>query len=814
MRAIRYSFRQLRRNPGFATVAIVTLALGIGATTAIFSVFEGVVLSPLQYLQPDRLAVVLLYNRNLGYPTLLSYPDFLDWRRGSRSFESMAAFKPLGFDLTSPGAAEHLDGMEVSSTFFDTLGVKLALGRASSAEEDRTGGAPAAVISHQLWRDRFGGSREALGKSITLNGTGYTIAGVLPADFHFGDGRAAVFTPIGRGDPLIRGDRTYHNILSMGRLKPQVSMGQAQAEMNTVQQRIDQLYPATERGLGIYIMPLKRLWIGDLSGTLVLLLGAVALVLLIACANVANLLLARAAGRTREFAVRLALGAGRSQVVRQLVAESAVLALIGGTLGITIALWGLSALRALAPDLPRINNVGINVPVLLFTLGVSLASGIGFGLLPALRTSKTDVQTGLKDGNRIAGGQHRALWGTQGVLVMAQVALAVVLLAGGSLLDRSIRRLWNVDPGFDARNLVTFQVGLSPSLNTAEKVRLGYQRLMEHIREAPGVESADITSLVPLGQNDNSGPFWIGARQPASMAEIPRAIYYPAGPDYLRTMHIPLLRGRALTASDDVRSELVVLIDDLLARTYFPNRDPLGGSITMPNWGLRRNVAARVVGVVGHVEQYGLDGAVREKPQIYYSIYQLPDEALPWFRDQVTVVLRTRLPAEAVMPAMQSAVAEAGADQPVYNVNTMQELVAQSIAGHRFPMMLLGAFAALALVLACVGIYGVISYTTAQRAREIGIRIALGAVRRDVLRLVLGQGLRLAVAGVTIGTAAALILVRILPSFSHLLYGVRASDPATFVAVGLALVGAALLACYIPARRAARVDPMDALRQD
>lgn len=810
MPVIRYSFRQLRRNPGFATVAIVTLALGIGATAAIFSVLDGVVLSPLPYPEPDRLAVVALYNRTLGYPTMTSYPDFLDWQRGSRSFESMAAFKSVGFDLTSPGAAEHLEGMEVSSTFFDTLGVKLALGRGILPEEDRAGGAPVVVISHELWRDRFGGSRAALGEAITLNGAGYTIAGVLPAGFHFGDARADVFTPVGRGDPLVRSDRTYHDIISMGRLREGVSIGRAQAELNTVQERIDRLYPVTERGLGTYVLPLKRFWLGDVSGTLVLLLGAVGLVSLIACANVANLLLARSAYRTREFAMRLALGAARTQIVRQLVSESALLALMGGTLGIAIAVWGIWALRALMPNVPRMNEVRIDFPVLLFTLGVSLVSGIGFGLLPALKTSKTDVHTGLKDGSTGSGGHYR----TQGALVMGQVALAVVLLAGGSLLYRSIRNLWNVDPGFDARNLLTLQVGLSPALDTAGKVRLGYQRLIGRIRRVPGVESADVTGLVPFGQHDNSGPFWIGARQPASMAEIPRAIYYPVGPEYSRTMHIPLLRGRELAPSDDVHSDVVVLIDDLLARTYFPDRDPLGRSITIPNWGPRKNVAARVVGVVRHVEQRGLDGAAGEKPQIYYSIYQLPDEDLPTFRDQVTVVLRTRLPEAAAMPAIRSAVAEEGADQPVYNVVTMQELLAGSMAGHRFPMMLLGAFATLALALACVGIYGVISYATAQRVREIGIRMALGAVRRDVLRLVLGRGLRLAVAGVAIGTAAALLLVRILPSFSHLLYGVRASDPVTFAGVGLALVGAALLACYIPARRASRVDSMNALRHD
>jgi predicted permease len=382
------------------------------------------------------------------------------------------------------------------------------------------------------------------------------------------------------------------------------------------------------------------------------------------------------------------------------------------------------------------------------------------------------------------------------------------------LLFRTIRNLWAVNPGFDARHIISFQVGLSPTVNAASKARIAYQELAARVRQIPGVEAADIAALLPLSHRDNSGPFWVGSRQPASMAEIPRAVYYPTGPDYLRTMKIPLLRGRLLSAADNVNSELVVLIDNLLARTYFPDRDALGQTITIPNWGAARNVAARVVGVVGHVEQYGLDGAVSEKPQIYYSYYQLPDEAMPAFREEVTLVVRTPLDAAAVMPAIKNAVYQAGSDQPIYNIHTMQEFVSESMEGHRFPMVLLGAFAVLALLLASVGIYGVISYSMPQRVREIGIRMALGAVKRDVLRMVIGQGLRLAVVGVAIGALASLVFARVLTSFSHLLYGVGAKDPLTLIAVAAVLISVALLACYLPARRAARVDPMVALRNE
>jgi predicted permease len=771
MQTIRYGLRQLRRNPGFAAVAILTLALGIGANTAIFSVVQGVLLAPLPYREPDRLVLVALYNRTLKYPTSLSYPDFLDWQRNSRSFQQIAAFKSQGFDLTSPGAAEHLDGNEVSSSFFGTLGVKLALGRDFSPREDQYGGTPAAIISNRLWQERFAGSPMALGKVIALSGTDYTIAGVLAPGFRFGNEHADVYTTLGRGDPLIRNNRTFHDLVSIGRLRPKITVGQALAELNIVQDQIDRLNPATERGLGTYIVPLKQFWVGDLSGTLLLLFGAVGLVLLIACANVANLLLARSAGRTREFAVRLALGAGRAQIVRQLVSESVLLSLIGGALGLLIAKWAFSAVRAAVPDLPRIENVGLNVSVLLFALGVSTTVGILFGLLPALKSSKTDLQAGLKEGSRGSSGHQH----TQRVLVVAQIALALILLMGGSLLYRTIHNLWAVNPGYDTRHVMSFQVGLSPSVTTSSKLRIAYQQLLERIRQVPGIEAAEITALLPLSQRDNSGPFWIGTRQPASMAEIPRAVYYPIGPDYLRTLEIPLLRGRPLSRADDVNSELVVLIDSLLERTYFPDRDAVGQSITIPNWGARRNVAARVVGIVGHVEQYGLDGSVTEKPQIYYPFYQLPDEAVPAFRQEVTVVVRTPLDALTIMPAIRSAVYQAGSDQPIYNINTMRALVSESMAGQRFPMILLSAFSILALLLASVGIYGVISYSMEQRVRELGIRMALGAVKRDVLQLVIGQSLRLALAGVAIGVAGALILTRMLASFSHLLYGVRAA---------------------------------------
>jgi len=812
LRDFRYAARSLRKSPGLTAAAILTLALGIGANTAIFTVLEGVVLAPLPYSNPDRLVVVALYNRTLKYATRLSYPDFLDWQRNSRSFDDIAAFRDQGFDLSSPGVPEHLDGEEVSSEFFRTLGVNPALGRELSPEEDRTGGPPAVVISDRLWRDRFAARPSALGRVITLDGIGYAVVGVLEPEFRFESRRADVYTAIGRGDPLYLRDRTVHNILCVARLKPELSLGQARAEMNTVQEHIDRLNPATEQGQGVYIDSLKHDLVGDVRETLLLLLGATGLVLLIACANVANLQLTRAAARTREFAVRLALGASRGRVARELIAESVLLSLIGGALGLAIAAWGVRVVLATAPgSVPRIENAGVNGWVLLFALVVSVSVGILFGLAPALQSSKTDLQTGLRDSDRGALGSRNP---TQRVLVVAQVALALVLLSAGTLLFCTIRNLGAVNPGFDTQHVITFQAGLSASVKTASGIRTAYQELVGNIRQVPGVRDADISALVPLSEGANEGPFWIGPRQPASMARIPRAIYYPVGPDYLNTMRIPLLRGRSLAASDELGSERVVVIDTLLARRYFPSQDPIGRSLTIPHWGAARNVAARVVGVAGHVEQYGLDGSLGEKPQIYYCFYQLPDEVVPLFRGEVALTVRTPLDAAAVMPAIRAAVHQVGADQPVYNVRTMQELVEGSTARQRFPMLLLVAFAVLALVLTSIGTYGVVSYSTTRRGPEIGIRMALGAGRQEILWMVVGQGVRLGLAGVSIGAIVALILGRLLPGFSHLLYGVRPTDPLTMLEVSLILLVIVILACYVPALRAAKLDPMAVLRNE
>jgi putative ABC transport system permease protein len=804
---LRFASRQLLRDPGFAATTILTLALGIGANTAIFTIVQSVVLAPLPYRQPDRL--VMLSETRPGVKELgISYPDFQDWQRNSRSFERMAALAWRDYDLTGSGPAEHLDGMEVSSGFFATLGLKLPLGREFSAEEDRPGAAPQVILSDRLWKDRFASSPQIIGKTMLLDGVDYTIVGILPPGFRLWT-QADVYTPLGEGEPLYFNDRTIHSIVAIARLEPGLSIDQAQRELGGAQTDLDRFYPAADRTLGVSVVPLKRSIVGDAGGTLLLLLGAVGIVLLIAGTNVANLLLARAAARTREFGIRSALGASSARLMRQLLTESVLLALAGGLAGLGLANVGVRAAAAtMLGNLPRSENLSLNFPVLVFAFGISLVIGIVFGLAPALRSSRFDLLRALKSGDR---GSTRAHPHTQSTLVIVQMALTLVLLAGSGLLLRTLHDLWSVNPGFSTEHVITFKVGLSPSLTkTASSTRTAYRELLDRIRVVPGVEAADFTNIVPLGGNDNGGPFWVGAHQSTSIQDAPHALYFETGPEYLRTMKIPLVLGRFFTSADNSDSEPVVVIDTVLAHSYFPGKDPVGQTITVGHWR-----AARVIGVVGHVRHWGLgDPGTYNPSQIYICFYQLSDAWIPAFARALSIAVRTQLDVASLMPPVESVIFGAGKDQPVYDIHTMEQVASNSMASQRLSMILLGAFAILALLLASVGIYGVTSYSVNQRIQEIGIRMALGASRRNILRLILRSGLQLTVAGLAIGIAVALMLARILASFSSLLYGVKASDPLTFLTVSLVLTGAAILACFIPARRAMSIDPMHALRNE
>ncbi|MDE3137389.1 MAG: ABC transporter permease [Acidobacteriota bacterium] len=807
---VRYGARMLRKSPAFTIVAVLTIALGIGANTAIFSVVDGVLLAPLPYRQPNRLVVIWEKEVGRGVDAWDSYPNFLDWQREAHSLERMAAFVSRGYNLTSPGAPEHVEGREATSGFFATLGEKLAFGREFTPTEDRPGGAPVAIISDHLWKGRFARSPTALGQSVSLNGVDYTVVGVLAPGFHF-LGRADVYTPLGQDnspDTAVRGG--HPGVLAIARLRPSVGLPGAQAEMNTIQQNLSRLYPNSDQGLVPDLAPLKEEIIRNVTGTLLLLFGAVCLVLLIACANVASLQLERGAARRQEFAIRSALGASRARVARQLLTEGVILALAGGALGLAMAGWGVRLLLAVVPGgLPRSEEIGLHVPVLLFALGVSLAVGILFGLAPALRSSKVDIEASLRDWGR---GSTKPRHCAQTSLVIMQMALTLVLLTGAGLLFRTVRHMWGTKTGFDDQDLITFKVELAPSLRSSPaNIRTAYRELLDGVRNIPGVQAADITTSVPLNDEQATIPFWIDSHRPAAVQDAPRTLWFLTGPDYLRTMGIPLLRGRFLTSEDTVRSPCVVAIDSAFAHEYFPGKDPLGHTVTIGFQPDQSVGPCRIIGVVGHVRDWGL-GRTDALPhsESYYALSQDPDKWVPVNFPAATLVVRTRL-CSSTLPAIRKAVQGTGGGNAIYDVQTMQDIVSGSMSPQRFPMALLAMFAGLALTLASVGVYGLISYSVVQRVHEMGLRMALGAQREDVLRMVLADGAKVAIAGVAIGLVASLGLARLL---SAMLFGVSPHDPPTLVVVSGLLVLVALVASYVPARRAMRVDPMTALRHE
>jgi predicted permease len=811
---IRYALRQLRHNPGFTAVAVVTLALGIGANAAIFSVVDGTLLAALPYPQPNRLVVISELNLHYGWHVWISYLNFRDWQRDAQAFQSMAALYIESHSLTSPGLPEHVDGYGISSGFFAGLGVKMALGREFIPQEDRHGGAPVAIIADRIWRSRFHGSPHVLGQLVTLDGVDYSIVGVLPAGFQLFR-RADVYTPLGQADPVVLNDRgTHDDMLAIGRLRTGVSLAQAQAEMSAIQNHLDRLFPGSDRGLGTAVVPLKNEIVGQAKGTLLLLLGAVGLVLLIACANVANLLLARGARRAREFAVRLAIGASRPRLVRQLLTESVLLSLAGAGLGLAVAAGGVKVALTVVPGgLPRSQDVALNLLVFIFALVIAFAVGILFGLAPALKGTESDLQAALKEGGRTASRVSRP---AQNSLVIFQLALTLLLLVGAGLLFRTIGNMWASDPGFDPQHIVTFKVGISSSLTrTADSTRTTYRELLQGIQRIPGVQAADFALSLPLDKETGQVAFWIDGHKPAVLQSAPRTVVFFPGPNYLRVMKVPLLQGRFFTAQDTTRSPDVVVIDRIFARTYFRGTDPIGHTISCGFDASHIYGPYRIIGVVGHVRNAGLGKpSTYTRAEAYFSLYELPDEWVKVDFPDSTIILRTPLSDAAIVPAIKKMVYGSGRDQPVYAIQTMHEIASQSMSAQRFPMILLGIFAGLALLLASVGIYGVISYSVTERVHEIGVRMALGAQRRDVFRMVVGQGLRLALTGLAIGAVSALILTRVLTSFSNLIYGVGPADPVTFVGVAIVLTVVSVLACYIPARRATKIDPMEALRYE
>ena len=815
---LRYGARALRNSLGFTVIAVLTLALGIGANTALFSVVNGVLLNPLPFPEPDHLFTVDASKPNFPDGSI-SYPNFLDWHRINHSFSFFAVSRSTGYLLTGMGAADELDAVVVTSDLFPMLGIKPVLGRWFTPAEDEIGASDVVAISTDLWKRKFGSAPDVIGKGITLDGKGYTIVGVFPGHldlpmryFHSVD----IYAPLGEfGNPALNVRAAGLGIHGIARLKTGVTIEQARADMQEVTRYLAQIYPGSDKGTGATLTPLTERVVGKVRAFLLLLLGAVGLVLLIACVNIANLLLARGTGRSREIAVRSALGASAGRLVRQMLTESVLLAVLGGALGLALAAFGTrAALAALPATLPRASEVGIDARVLWFSALLSLCAGILFGLIPAIRTARRSTYETLKEGGRGASGsRHR----TQAVLVTVQMALALVLLTGAGLVIRSLARLWNVDPGFNPDHVVTFNLALPPQMMHAPPaaIRAAFRNFDATIAATPGVQAESLSwGALPMYMEDDTD-FWIaGQPRPASDNEMDGMLDYNVGPDYLKAMRIPLLAGRFFSSRDDEHSKAVTVVDEVLARKYFPNGGAVGKVIYQGDQ--THAFPFEIIGVVGHVKQWGLDADDKNplRAEAYFPLMQFPDRVIALMPSSTQVVVRSSGDVLGLMDSIRTATSRISKDEVISGVETMHEVIQVSLASRRFAVMLLGAFAALALVLAGIGLYGVTAYAVGQRTHEMGIRLALGAHPRGVFRLVMGQGLRLALAGVAIGAAAALILIRLLSSFSQLLYGVSSSDPVTLVAVAIVLLCVALLACYIPARRAMRVDPMVALRYE
>ncbi len=803
----------LRKQPGFTLVAIITLALGIGANTAIFSVINGVLLKSLPFPEPERLVAMTESSKEVPVMSV-AYPNYLDWQARQTVFENMAARVPAGGVITGDGEPERVIGRFVTASFFPTLGVRPQVGRFFDEEEDKPGAERVMVLSHGLWQRHFGGNQEVIGKAIRYNGESWTVVGVMPAGFDF-YGQTNLnndfFIPLGRltAQDFMQ-DRQSHPVMVTARLKQGVTIEQAHAEMKTIAAQLENQYPESNAGNSINLTSFMDDYVGDVRTALLVITAAVALVLLIACANVANLLLARAASRQKEIAVKTALGASRGRIVRQLLTESVLLAIAGGALGLLLAVWGVEVLVKLDPDsLPRIEDITIAPRVLGFTALVTLVTAVIFGLAPALQTSKVNLNNTLKEGGRQSGG-GAGLYRLRGALVVAEVALSLVLLVGAGLLVKSFRQLMDVDAGFDARNVMTMRLRLPDAKYAELSQSTGFlKEVMRRVSTLPNVEQVSVGSGFPLGRGSESG-YWIeGQPQPQHPGDWSVAIRQSVSESYHQALGIALLTGRYFNEHDTADSPPVVLVDEDFVRRHFPNNamsDAIGKRL---RFGGEGEPWREVVGVVRHARHYGLDEEARA--EIYRPWLQMNSRSAADFARAMDLIVKTSNEPESIVAAIKREVQALDPEQPLGNVRTLESLLAQSVAPRRFSLLLLGVFAFVALLLGAVGLYGVMSYAVTQRTREIGIRMALGAQKGDVLRLVIRQGLMLSLIGVAVGLAASLALTRLMES---LLFDVSATDPATFAVIAALLTTVALVACYIPARRATKVAPMVALRYE
>ncbi len=808
----RYAVRMLRHRPGFATVAILTLALGVGASTVMFTVVNGVLLRPLPYPQPEKLVAV--HGHSDGWKTDLfgeqnvAYPDFLDCQRASRSL-TLAGSLFDGGTISGSGLPEYVDLQKITANLFSVLQVSLAQGRAFLPEEDRTGAAPVMILGYSFWQRHFGGRPDVLGASLSLDDKLYTVVGIAPSGFRLRDSEPDVMTPLGQDTAKFLQSRNAHPIGVVGRLQPGATLATAQAELRLIARDLAEQFKDTNADRSFVLQQLRP-DVGNIGPTLWLLLGAVGLVLLIACTNVASLLLARAISRERELAMRVALGAGRGRLVRQCLTESAVLGLTGGVFGVGLAGLGFRPFVALWPGtLPRMEEVQLDWRVLLFALLVSLLSGFLFGLAPALRAPVHKLGIVLRSGGRGVAGSSRRIHSS---FVVSELALAVVLLVSAGMLGRTLLHLSSVDPGVNVRNVLVTRMALSPgTLADPEKTRAAWKDVLERARRVPGVQSVATVDTFPMREGDNEQGYWTSADVPPA-DRMPFALMTCVSPDYLKVMGISLRQGRFLDDRDALATTPVIVIDEVLAQTAFGTQDAVGKRLWIPEMGYASNVF-EIVGVVGHVRHWGLagDDQAKIRAQIYYPFSQLPDGLMHRWSQLMSIAVRTEIPPLAEVASLRSALKGATGDQVLYQVRTMEQLVSDSLALQRFLLLLFGIFAGFALVLACIGIYGVLAYLTGQRVPEIGIRMALGARPGSVIWLVLRQSLGMIVIGTALGTAAALAGGRVL---QRLVAGMQTTEISTFAIMIPLMVLAALFASFLPARRASRVDPVIALRQD
>jgi putative ABC transport system permease protein len=800
---LKYGFRVLRKNPAFALGAILVLALGIGANTAIFSVVNAVLIRPLPYSDPGRIAMVYHVPPQKSFPGskifAVSPANYLDWQKQSNVFDAMSIFHFTTMTLTGRDQPEAVQGLVVSSEFFQVLGVTPMKGRAFTSEEDTSGHGNVVVLSYPFWQSHFGADPTVIGKNLTFNGLPYSIIGVMPAHFHFFY-QGEYFVPLGWTDKE-RAVRNNHNYLVIARLKRGVSLQQAEAEMNTISSRLEQAYPEDDKGWGATVVPLREDLVGDVRPALLVLVGAVAFVLLIACANVANLVLAKTLGRRKEIAIRTALGASWLRVIQHTLAETLLLSAAGGALGLLVAHGGIALIVAFFGDkLPQTGPVGLDTKVLGFTLGLSILAGVLAGLAPAWRLARTNVNEALKQGTgrTAADSGGRA---TRNILVVCEVGMSLVLLIGAGLMIRTLRALHDVKPGVDPHNVLTFRVTLPREKYSKPEQQLNfYKQLVERVSSLPGVESAGTIDALPFTNDGSTQPVAIEGRPAVEFAMQPEVAVRTISPGYLRALRIPLLAGRDFSETDTLESPGAIVISESTAREFWPNENPIGKRLTLSFYPEK---VREVIGVAGDVKFRGPDSR-KSLATVYVPLAQIT------FWNQAMVVRTARDPASSAS-AMAAAVHQQDPDQPLSDVRTMDDILADSLSQQRFSMLLLASFAGLALVLAAVGIYSVLAYAVRQRQREIGIRLALGAQLNDVLRMVVAEGMRPALIGVALGLAGAFVLKR---TISSLIFGVSESDPLTFLSVSVLLAMVALVASILPAYRATKVDPMRALREE